>query len=114
MEHADVIAILKANVAPADKILLDDGEYFIKHNVNYPLDSGNGFLMKRRPVCRAFPGGEDAIGGYDCKIDGLWYADVNAPWDETTESDCRMLGKFADRLDAIATLWLARHEAYAH
>lgn len=113
MKHADVIAILTANAVPEDKILLDDGEYFIEHNVNYPLERGNGFLMKRRPVSRTFPGGEEAIGGYDLKLDGKWQADVSAPWDEKTDSDCRSLGKFAGRLDAIATLWLARAEAFS-
>lgn len=114
MELTDVVAILAAGTAPDEKILLDDGEYFIQHNVNYAIDRGNGFLMKRVPVSHSAPGGEIVIGEYDCKLDGKWLVDVRAPWDEIAETDCRVLGNFADRLDAIATLWLARHEAYAH
>ncbi|WP_256701110.1 hypothetical protein [Caballeronia sordidicola] len=28
-------------------VLLDDGQYFVQHNVNYPATAGNGFLMRR-------------------------------------------------------------------
>jgi hypothetical protein len=28
-------------------VLLDDGEYSVQHNVNYPATAGNGFLMRR-------------------------------------------------------------------
>lgn len=108
MGQADVVAILKANAAADDKILLDDGEYFIQHNANYPLESSNGFLMKRRSFGEA-----DAIGGYDCQIEGKWHVDVTASWDDETETDCRTVGSFDDRLDAIAALWLARHEAHS-
>lgn len=27
---------------PRGEILLDDGEYFVEHNVNYPPERGNG------------------------------------------------------------------------
>lgn len=105
-ERADVIVILKASPATDDKIMLDDGEYFIQHNENYPLENGNGFLMKRRALGEA-----DAIGGYEFKIDGKWHVDVTTAWDEETDSDCRMVGVFDERLDAIPALWLARHTA---
>jgi len=29
-------------------VLLDDDEYFVQHNINYPPTAGNGFLMRRR------------------------------------------------------------------
>lgn len=111
MKHAEVVSLLKSRGEPEDKILLDDGEFFVEHNVNYPLNHGNGFLMRRCEISRRFPGGVEAIGGYDLKFDDKWHADVCKPWDEETETDSIMLGAFEDRLDAIATLWLARHQA---
>lgn len=112
MEHADVVSLLKSRGEPEDKILLDDGEYFIKHNVNCSLTSGNGFLIRRCEIGRRFPGGEEAVGGYDLKLDGKWLVDICKPWDDETETDSILLGKFDDRHDAIATLWLARHQAF--
>ena len=36
------------------QVLLDDGEFFVQHNINYPATAGNGFLMLRRHASRAF------------------------------------------------------------
>jgi hypothetical protein len=56
MTLQDVIAVLKAANRPDDGVLLDDGEYFIEHNTNYPLERGNGFLQRRCAVSVTSPG----------------------------------------------------------
>jgi hypothetical protein len=96
---------------PRGTLLLDDGVFFVEHNVNYAPESGNGFLHCRCPLS-SLPGGSECVGSYVLMADGKWHADVNTPLDEDTDSDCRSLGAFDDRLDAIGTLWRHRHEAY--
>lgn len=92
-------------------VLLDDGEYYVQHNSNYPADRGNGFLQRRCHYSLTTPGGWECIGGYDQKPNGSWTADIAAPYDEETDSDVRVLGEFENRLDAIHALWNHRHEA---
>jgi hypothetical protein len=97
---------------PKGTLLLDDGEYYVEHNPNCEPDRGNGFLMRRCEVSTTAPGGEECVGSYVLWADGKWHADVNTPYDEDTDSDCRSVGMFDNRLDAIGTLWQKRHEAY--
>lgn len=97
---------------PRGEILLDDGEYFVEHNVNYPPERGNGFLMRRCATSMTAPEGSECVGGYSLDTGGKWHADIHAPLDEDTDSDCRALGMFDNRLDAIGTLWQRRREAH--
>lgn len=92
-------------------VLLDDGEFFVQHNVNYPPTAGNGFLMRRCCYGVTTPEGAECVGGYDLKLDGKWLADIAAPYDEETDTDCRVIGRFENRLDAIHALWTHRREA---
>jgi hypothetical protein len=92
-------------------ILLDDGEYFIEHNQNYPADRGNGFLMRRCQRSLTAPEGAEVVGGYGQKVDGKWHADIQAHHDTDPDADCRVVGVFDERLDAIHALWAHRHEA---
>ncbi|MFM0514909.1 hypothetical protein [Paraburkholderia sp. RL17-373-BIF-A] len=92
-------------------VLLDDGEYFVQHNVNYPPTAGNGFLMRRCRYGLTTPQGAECVGGYDLKLDGKWLVDIATHYDEDTDADCRVIGRFENRLDAIHALWQHRHEA---
>jgi hypothetical protein len=92
-------------------VLLDDGEYFVQHNVNYPPTAGNGFLMRRCAVSMTSPEGAECVGGYDLKVDGKWRADIHTHHDPETDSDCRTLGKFESRNEALHALWTHRREA---
>ena len=92
-------------------VLLDDGQYFVQHNINYPATAGNGFLMRRCCYGLTTPEGAECLGGYDLQLDGKWHTSISAPYDERTDSDCRWLGRFDNRLDAIHALWQHRHEA---
>jgi hypothetical protein len=92
-------------------LLLDDGEYFVRHNVNYPPTTGNGFLMRPCYYGLATPEGGECAGGYDLKLDGKWLVDIATHYDENTDADCRVIGRFVNRLDAIHALWQPRHEA---
>jgi hypothetical protein len=109
MKHADVLRILKAGNQPDPLILLDDGEFFIERNANNSFETGNGFLQYRCKEASATPGGWECIGGYDHQ-QGTWNADINIV--PNPETDCRRLGDYGTVYDAIAALWLSRHEAY--
>ena len=109
MSLEQVLALLAANANPDEYLLLDDGQFVIEHNRNYPLETGNGFLLERCAVTRTTPAGTDCIGGYDLKPDGTWFADTvqRPPSDE--ETDSFPLGNFKTRNEAIAAVWLDRH-----
>ena len=119
MEHADVVELLKAAISPDKEILLDDGEFYIERNPNADLSQGNGFLKRRCKTTRQAPGGWDVIGGYSLDIAGKWRADINieppnrpdGQWEP--EEECRVLGVFDNRLDAVAALWMERHDAHS-
>ncbi|WP_109479110.1 hypothetical protein [Paraburkholderia sp. C35] len=92
-------------------VLLDDSEYFVQHNVNYPPTAGNGFLMRRCAVSMTSPEGAECVGGYDLTVDGKWHAQIQKPLDRETDTDCRELGAFESRNEALHALWTHRHEA---
>lgn len=92
-------------------LLLDDGEYYIEHNCNYPLESGNGFLHRRCAFGLTTPGGYEVIGEYSQTVAGVWSVHIAKDLDVETDSDALSLGSFANRLDAITTLWQRRKEA---
>ena len=95
------------------KIILDDGQFYIQLNVNYEAFDAPGFLQKRCAYGLTTPGGYECLGSFQKALDGSWSADVNAPYDEDTGSDCEMLSRQVSRLDAIATLWAGRTSAYS-
>ncbi|CAE6865766.1 hypothetical protein R69658_07854 [Paraburkholderia aspalathi] len=92
-------------------VLLDDGEYFVRHNVNYPPTAGNGFLMRRCRYALTTPEGAECVGRYELKLDGKWLVDIAAYPDDDNDADCRVIGRFDGRLDAIHALWQHRHAA---
>lgn len=95
-----------------EQIILDDGTFYVDLNVNYPAEAAPGFLLRRCPVGLTTPGGYECVGSF-CQVgNGLWRADVNAPYDPETDSDCLGLGEFKDRKDAIVALWHGRRYAY--
>lgn len=94
-------------------IVLDDGSYYVELNVNSDPHDAPGFLQRRCAVGLHTPGGYECLGSFNPTPGGAWRADVNAPYDNTTDSDARDLGRFADRVDAILALWAARHDAFS-
>lgn len=95
------------------QIILDDGKFYIQLNVNYPAPNAPGFLLRRCAFGLTTPGGYECLGSFQKESDGSWSADVNAPYDEDTDSDCEMLTRKVSRLDAIAALWAGRANAYS-
>lgn len=100
-------------MANEQDFVLDDGEYYIEHNSNYPLDRGNGFLLRRCVYGETTPGGYECVGGYAQTLDGLWTADINHCPIEETDSDCTCLGTFKKKRFAVMELWNRRKEAFA-
>ena len=93
-------------------VVLDDGLFYIELNCNYPSDEAPGFLQHRCYQGVTTPGGYECVGSFERDAQGQWRASVDAPYHEESGGDSRHLGSFADRLDAIATLWGARHGAH--
>ena len=91
--------------------ILDDGEYYVELNDNYPPAEAPGFLQRRCYVGVTTPGGYECVGGFERNARGLWQASIDAAYDPTTGSDSRLLGQHRSRLDAIAALWSARRRA---
>ena len=91
---------------------LDDGMWFIEGNTNFSRtgadDRPNGFLMVRCEPSLTTPSGCTVGGTYEKQLDGRWRADVLSDWDEDTDSDCKVLGAFATRNEAILALWDGR------
>ena len=94
-----------------DKVILDDGEFYIDLNCNYEASNAPGFLERRCPYSATTPGGFECIGSFGKALDGTWKADVNAPYDPDTDGrlphrrqrrlsdgrDCRALARAPHR-----------------
>ena len=91
-------------------VVLDDGEYFIELNPNMQPAEAPGFLQQRWYVGVTTPGGYECIGSFERHAGDEWEASIDTSIDDNG-SDSRRLGRFAQRLDAIVTLWTARHDA---
>lgn len=94
-----------------DQIIIDDGSFYIELNGNYDADQAPGFLQRRCAYGPTTPGGHECVGSFHCRPSGQWTADLSAAYDPATDGDCLSLGLFTSRMDAIAALWLRRHEA---
>ena len=95
------------------EIILDDGVFYVELNVNSEASVAPGFLQRRCARGLTTPGGYECVGSFGKAVDGTWRADVSAPWDEDTDSDCNVLARGVARMDAIAALWAGRHVAHA-
>ena len=94
-------------------VILDDGRYSIELNANSPRATAPGFLHRRCYVGVTTPDGYECVGSFAQHIgSGLWVAAINAVYNEATDSDSRIVGRFPRRMDAIAALWGARGQAY--
>lgn len=100
------------SAATTSTIVLDDGEFYVELNCNYSAAVAPGFLQRRCPAGVTTPGGFECVGGFDRDSNGLWCASIDAAYDATNDSDSKELGSYPERLDAIATLWARRHDAY--
>jgi hypothetical protein len=92
--------------------ILDDGEYYVQLNVNFPPADAPGFLQRRCYVGVTTPDGYECVGSFERSARGGWRASIDAPYDPVTGSDCHSLGEHRSRLDAIAALWSARRQAH--
>jgi hypothetical protein len=106
-------------------VVLDDGQFFVELNAQIRADidafdatnvpgvpcAQGGFLLRRCYVSVTSPGGYECIGSFACCDDGRWEASVDAAFDPATGTDSRRVARGASRLDAIAAVWAARHEA---
>ena len=102
----------KRNVSDGE-IILDDGVFYVELNVNAEAVAAPGFLQRRCARGLATPGAYECVGSFGKAVDGTWHADVSSPWDEETGSDCNVLARGVDRMDAIAALWVGRHVAHS-
>lgn len=94
-------------------IILDDGQFYIELNVNYEASDAPGFLQRRCVYGLTTPGGYECLGSFQKALDGSWSADVNAPMDEDSGSDCDVLACKVSRMQAITALWVGRARAYS-
>ncbi|MFZ7311751.1 MULTISPECIES: hypothetical protein [Comamonas] len=99
-------------------VVLDDGTYFVALNTNYELQKAPGFLYKRCARTEDTPQGWECVGGFDTAWkpvnDGKnWRADVDAIYDEETDSDVTIVANNTTRMEAIALLWQHRHTAFS-
>lgn len=93
-------------------IVLDDGSIYVDLNANYEASKAPGFLMCRCDFGPTRPEGVECIGSFGKSTDGTWNARINALYDPLLDSDCRVVASGASRMDAIAALWTARHDAH--
>lgn len=100
--------------AARDVVILDDGAFYIELNCNHSPALAPGFLQHRCYVGVTTPGGYECVGSFEQKPDRMWEASIDIEYDSKTDSDAKSLGRYPTRLDAIAALWAARHEAHCH
>lgn len=95
-----------------DRIILDDGAFFIDLNWNYPQASAPGFLVHRIDFGSGHPVGFECIGTFDQMCDGTWSACINTAYDPATDCWNLILASGVARMDAIAVLWMERRSAH--
>lgn len=108
MTLIEVISLLEKQVNPDLLVLLDDGDCYIEHNLHCALNAGNGFLERRYADDRRVQTSQLLIGGYEHIADDCWQAMLLCSPDGHPKT--KLLGSFSSRNEAIANLWLARHE----
>ncbi|WP_186048544.1 hypothetical protein [Burkholderia gladioli] len=92
-------------------VLLDDGTYFIESNPAASRDGSAGCLMRRCDRATRDVGAAECVGAYAQAEDGKWRVAITSYYDARTDSETHEVGVFANRLDAICTLWKSRHDA---
>lgn len=95
-----------------DRIILDDGAFFIDLNWDHPQASAPGFLVHRIDFGAGHPVGFECIGTFDQMGDGTWSACINTAYDPATDRWILIVASGAARLDAIAALWKERRSAH--
>jgi len=88
-------------------VLLDDQEFIVCLNSNYPPGDAPGVLLKRTGRSRQAP---VCVGSFHRQAaDGCWSATINKTSSSPRGGTC--VGAYPDRLNAIAALWLNRQLA---
>ena len=93
-------------------VILDDGEFCVALNADFPSAIAPGFLQRRCYVGVTTPDGYECVGSFDQDKQGMWCPSVDSTYDETTDRVCLSLGAHVRRLDAIVALWGARRQAH--
>lgn len=101
-EVAKITVALRQTSITSSLTLIDDGNFFIEHNGNFDFASGNGVLRRREPGMPGKTGVLAQCGSYKQNPDGSWESQLATP------EGPRKLGRFADRFEAIAMLWVSR------
>ena len=92
--------------------VLEDDEFCVVLDDARAQDIANGFLQRKCFVGPASPAGLCCVGSFGQDADGTWSAKVAAPLDPSTDSDCEVVARGVERLDAIVALWHARRRAF--
>lgn len=92
------------------RVLREDGMFRIEENDNYEPGQGNLFLMIKFLSKGEFV--DRCIGSADNQSQKSWTVVINAPYNESTDSDAELIGNYGDRETAIESLWDNRHSAY--
>ena len=92
--------------------VLEDDDFCVALNHSQAEDAANGRLQRKCFVGPHSPDGLSCVGSFGQDANGTWSAKIAAPLDPLTDSDCEVVARGVERLDAIVALWQARHRAY--
>ncbi len=81
-------------------VILDDGEFRVALNADFPPATAPGFLQRRCYFGVTTPNGYECVGAFEQDELGKWCASVDSTYDERTDRVCLSLGTHARRLDA--------------
>lgn len=101
------------NFSFQDVVLLDDGNFSVsvREGAGDDATAPRGYLQHRCYEGVTTPDGYECVGMFEPE-GSRWVARTDATYDPRTGADCRRLGRFASRVDAVAALWAARHKAH--
>jgi hypothetical protein len=92
-------------------VILADDDFYIELDPYFPVFEAPGYLQRRCNVSTATPRGYECVGGLALNAQGKWCAEVDTAFNPRSGCEWRDLGHFVDRFEALAALWVSRHEA---
>jgi hypothetical protein len=103
---------LRGNVSELPgMIVLADEDFYIELDPYFPLCEAPGYLQRRCKISAATPRGCECVGGIALNAHGQWCAEVDTAFNPRFGCTWRDLGHFVDRFEALAALWVSRHDA---